>query len=51
VYEALPAGGYRLLLQNRGKLFLIKTPRDGQPVRPAVIQLALSEVRTLRVLP
>ncbi len=48
VYEALPEGGYRLLLQNRGKLFLFKTPRDGKPVRPAVIQLALSEARVIK---
>ena len=51
VYEALPGGDYRLLLQNRDKLFLFKLPRDGKPARVAVIQLALSEVRALRVLP
>jgi hypothetical protein len=51
IYEALPEGNHRLLLQNRDKLFLFKLPRDGKPARVAVIQLALSDVRALRVLP
>ncbi|MCB1805293.1 MAG: hypothetical protein KDJ99_09140 [Candidatus Competibacteraceae bacterium] len=51
LYQALPQGGYRLLLQNEDKLFLLKPPQDGKPARIAVTQLALSEVRALRVLP
>ena len=51
VYGALPKGDYQLLLRNRDKLFLFRLPHDGKPARPAVTELALSEVRAVRVLP
>lgn len=51
LYELLPEGDYRLLLQNRDTLFLFKVPRDNKPARLAVIQLGLAEVKFLMVLP
>lgn len=50
LHTSLPSGDYRLLLQNQDKLFLIK-PRMGQRPRLSVVQLTLSEIKALRVLP
>ena len=51
LYDSLAEGSYRLLLQNQSKLFLFKPPRDAQPARLAVIEVATSDVQSLRVLP
>ena len=51
LYGELPSGVYRLLLENRGTLFLFKLPPDGKPARLPVIELPLKEVKLLRVLP
>lgn len=51
LYEELPGGVYRLLLENRETLFLFKLPTDGKPARLPVIELPLKEVKLLRVLP
>ncbi len=51
LYAALPEGEYRLLLQNSGKLFLFRVPEDGRPAHLAVVELALTQVEALRVLP
>ena len=51
LYEELPSGVYRLLLEHKETLFLFKLPADGQPARLPVIELSLKEVKLLRVLP
>ncbi len=51
LYEELPSGVYRLLLESKETLFLFKLPADGKPARLPVIELPLKEVKLLRVLP
>ena len=51
LYEELPSGVYRLLLENKETLFLFKLPADGKPARLPMIELPLKEVKLLRVLP
>jgi len=51
LYEELPSGVYRLLLENKETLFLFKLPADGKPARLPVIELPRKEVKLLRVLP
>ncbi len=41
LYEELPSGVYRLLLENKETLFLFKLPADGKPARLPVIELSL----------
>ena len=51
LYEELPSGVYRLLLENKETLFLFKLPTDGKPARLPINELPLKEVKLLRVLP
>lgn len=51
LYEELPSGVYRLLLETKETLFLFKLPTDGQPARLPINELPLKEVKLLRVLP
>lgn len=51
LYAELPTGVYRVLLEDRERLFLIEPPPDGQPARVAVIELPWREVRSVRVSP
>ena len=51
LYEELPSGVYRLLLETKETLFLFKLPADGQPARLPINELPLKEVKLLRVLP
>ena len=51
LYGALPKGDYRLLLQDKQRLYLIKLPRDGKPARLAVAELAQEAVDLVRVIP
>lgn len=51
LYGALPKGHYRLLLQDKQRLYLIKPPRDGKPARLAVTEVAQEAVDLVRVLP
>ncbi len=48
---ALPEGCHRLLLQNQDKLFLFQPPAQAAAVELAAVQVPLSEVQGLRVLP
>ncbi len=50
LYRTLPEGEYRLLLQTREKLFLIKPPRDHKPARPAVLQLNPLDTSAIKIL-
>ncbi len=50
-YAALPQGAYRLLLHGKQRIYLIKPPHDGLPVRLAVSELPLAHIESLRVLP
>ena len=47
----LPLGCYRMLLQNADKLYLFLAPAHQPPARLAVVEVALSEVSALRILP
>ncbi len=51
LYEELPKGVYRLLLENQDRLFLFKPSSDGQSVQGPVIELPWKEVKLVRVLP
>ncbi|MBL8252034.1 MAG: hypothetical protein JNJ76_00345 [Candidatus Competibacter sp.] len=51
LYEELPGGVYRLLLEGKETLFLFKLPADRKPARLPVIELPSKEVKLLRVLP
>ncbi len=52
--QALAQGCHRLLLQNRGTLFLFKPPPPAWPVQRdqlGAVEVPMSEVKALRVLP
>lgn len=51
LYEELPSGVYRLLLESKETLFLFKLPADGKPARLPINELPLKDVKLLRVLP
>ena len=51
LYGALPKGDYRLLLQDKQRLYLIKPPQDGKPARLAVTEVALGAVDLVRIIP
>ncbi len=51
LYQTLPKAEYRLLLQTREKLFLIKPPQDRKPARPAILQLNQLETNAMKILP
>ncbi len=50
-YTELPNGNYRLLLQSKKHIYLIKPPRDGRPARLAVSIIPLAYIEALRLLP
>ena len=51
LYAELPTGVYRVLLEDRERLFLFKPPSDGKQAQISVIELPWKEVKLVRVLP
>ena len=51
LYAELPTGVYRVLLEDRERLFLFKLPAEHQAAPIAVIELPWREVKAVRMLP